>query len=242
MIGTILNVAGIIVGGAVGLLRRKPLSPASESYFKVVLGAFTVFYGLRLTWVSISGSFVEVLRQLTVVIVSLMLGKIIGRLLHLQKLSNRIGQHARAQIASASTNHRQRFNQGFQTCAALFCASPLGLLGATQDGLTLSTYFYPLAIKAVLDGLAAMGFVKLFGRGVLLSAVPVLALQGTITLMAARVFEPILSVHNLINPVNAVGGLLVFCVALVMLSLKKIELADYLPSLIVAPLLTLCFR
>jgi uncharacterized membrane protein YqgA involved in biofilm formation len=75
-----------------------------------------------------------------------------------------------------------------------------------------------------------------------LAAVPVFTLQGSITLIVARVLEPILSHHNLVGSVNAVGGMLVFCVALVMLGLKRIELADYLPSLIVAPLLTLLLR
>jgi hypothetical protein len=99
-----------------------------------------------------------------------------------------------------------------------------------------------LAIKAVMDGLATVGFVGLFGRGVLLSALPVLAFQGTITLIVARVLEPILNLHNLVNSCNAVGGLLVFCVALVILGLKRIELADYLPSLVMAPLITALWR
>lgn len=242
MIGTILNVAGILVGGIVGLARRKPLGTASESYFKVVLGALTVFYGLRLTWVSISGSFFEVLKQLAIVILAMSIGKLLGRALRLQKLSNRVGRKARERISTTGHDDPQRFSKGFQTCAALFCAAPLGLLGSVQEGLSLSEYFYPLAIKAVIDGLATLGFVSLFGPGVLLSAVPVLALQGTLTLMCARVLEPILSLYNLVNSVNAVGGLLVFCVALVMLGLKRIELADYLPSLLVAPLITLWWR
>jgi uncharacterized membrane protein YqgA involved in biofilm formation len=239
MIGTILNAAGILIGGIVGLTRRKPLSIHTESYFKVVLGALTVFYGLRLTWVSISGSFFEVLKQLAVIILALILGKLAGRALHLQKISNRLGQRARENINNARPDEPERFSKGFQTCAALFCAAPLGILGAVQEGLSLSEYFYPLAIKAVMDGLASVGFVSLFGRGVLLSALPVLAFQGTITLLVARALEPILSLHNLLNSANAVGGLLVFCVALVMLGLKRIELADYLPSLVVAPLITL---
>lgn len=239
MIGTILNVAGILVGGIIGLSRRKSLTPASESAFKVILGAFTVFYGLRLTWVSISGSFYEVLKQLLIVLLAMSLGKLAGRLLHLQKLSNRLGQYARNRIATARPDDPERLSNGFLTCAALFCAAPLGVLGAVQEGLSLSQYFYPLAIKAVIDGLASLGFVSLFGRGVLLSALPVLALQGTITLLVAHFLQPLLNLHNLVNSVNAVGGLLVFCVALVMLGLKRIELADYLPSLIVAPLLTL---
>lgn len=242
MIGTILNVAGILIGGLLGLARRKPLSAASETYFKVVLGAFTVFYGLRLTWISISGSAYEILKQLLVVIVSMMVGKLLGRSLHLQKISNRIGRKARDDISSARPDDPDRLNRGFRTCAALFCAAPLGILGATQEGLSLSQYIYPLAIKGVMDGLASMGFVSLFGPGVLLSALPVLALQSTLSLVIARVFEPILSLHNLLNSVNAVGGLLVFSVALVILGLKRIELADYLPSLIIAPLLTLWWR
>jgi uncharacterized membrane protein YqgA involved in biofilm formation len=56
------------------------------------------------------------------------------------------------------------------------------------------------------------------------------------------VFEPILTQHQLVDAVNAVGGLLVFCVALVMLGLKRIELADYLPSLVTAPLIAWLWR
>src|SRR5579862_7878563 len=98
MIGTILNVAGILAGGLVGLARGKPLSAASESYLQVVLGAFTVFYGLRLTWVSISGSSFEVLKQLTIVILAMIVGKLIGRALRLQRISNRLGRTARDRI------------------------------------------------------------------------------------------------------------------------------------------------
>ena len=236
MIGTILNVAGILLGGTVGLVRRKPLAPASEAYFKVVLAAFTVFYGLRLTWQSLSGSWGEVLKQFLIVILSLSLGKLLGRALRLQKMSNRLGQRARERLSSVTPQDPHRGGKGFRTCAALFCAAPLGILGCTQDGL--ADYFYPLAVKAVMDGLATMGFVSLFGPGVLLAAVPVLAFQSSITLVVARVLGPFLILHNLVHPINAVGGLLVFCVALVMLGLKRIELADYLPSLLVAPLLT----
>jgi uncharacterized membrane protein YqgA involved in biofilm formation len=238
MIGTILNVTGILVGGIAGLIRRRPLSPASESYFKVLLSVFTVFYGLRLTWTSLGGTFLEISKQILIAIVALILGKLSGRALGLQLLSNRLGQYARSRIAATTTRKPATPGDGFTTCALLFCAAPLGILGSIQDGLSLSQYFYPLAIKAFVDGLAAMGFIDIFGWGVLLSALPVLAVQGTITLVCAGLLEPFLLAHNLINPINTVGGLLVFSVALVMLGLRRIELTDYLPSLIVAPLLS----
>ena len=236
MIGTALNVAGILVGGLVGLMRPKPLSPANEQYLKVALAAFTVFYGLRLTVLSLNGSFLRILKQLLIVVVALMLGKMIGRLLRLQKMSNRLGRGARERITAVKPAGARQLNEGFKTCAVLFCAAPLAILGAVQDGL--SGYFYPLAVKAVMDGLATMGFVGLFRGGVMLAALPVLAFQGTITLLCAQWLKPLLAAHGLIDSINAVGGLLVFSVALVILGLKKIELADYLPGLIFAPLIT----
>lgn len=242
MIGTGLNTAAILLGGLVGLTGRRSLSAANESLVKVLLAAFTVFFGLRLTWLSFSGPLPHVLKQFAILVLSLMLGRLLGRLLRLQKLSNRLGRQARQRIETAGSAGPRRFSEGFKTCTALFCAAPLGILGAVQDGLSQGQYFYPLAVKALIDGLAAMGFVAVFGRGVLLSAVPVLALQGTITLICARMLAPFLTAHDLLAPVDATGGLLVFCVALVMLGLKRIELADYLPSLAVAPLLTWLWR
>ncbi len=240
MIGVALNVAGILVGGLVGLVRPKPLSPTNESYLKVTLGAFTVFYGLRLTWLSLNGSFPHILKQLLIVMVALMLGKMTGRLLRLQKMSNRLGQGAKEQISAVKPADARQWSEGFKTCAVLFCAAPLAILGSVQDGL--SGYFYPLAVKAAIDGLATMGFVRLFGWGAILAALPVLAFQGTITLACGQFLKPALEARGLVDPVNAAGGLLVFCVALIILELKRIELADYLPSLVFAPLLACVFR
>jgi uncharacterized membrane protein YqgA involved in biofilm formation len=240
MIGTALNVAGILIGGIAGLVRRKPLSPANESFFKVGLGVFAVFYGLRLTWMSLNGSLLQVLKQLLIAVLALMLGKLIGRLLHLQKMSNHLGRQARERIAATKLADPSQLGEGFKTCATLFCAAPLAILGSVQDGL--SGYYYPLAVKAVMDGLATMGFISLFRWGVMFAALPVLVFQGTITLLCAQYLKPLLEAHNLADSVNAVGGLLVFSVALIILELKKMELADYLPSLIFAPLLTWACR
>ena len=242
MTGTFLNAGGILLGATVGLVRRKPLAPSKEAYFTLGLAAFTTFYGLRLTWLSLSGSLLQILRQLLIVILAMTLGRLAGKLCRFQKLSNRLGRRARERLAEVRPGSPPQPGEGFKVCAALFCAAPLGFLGAVQDGLTVPGYFYPLAIKGVLDGFASMGFVLLFGWGVVLSAVPVLAFQGTLTLISAGLLGPFLSAHGLVDSVNAVGGVLVSAVALVMLGLKRIELADYLPSLAVAPLLTWLFR
>lgn len=241
MIGTILNPAGILVGGVLGLSRRKPLTTSTEAFFKVGLGAFATFYGLRLTWMSFSGSMWHVFAELLSAILSLSLGKLTGQLLGLQRMSNVLGKAARARIEAASPADPFRAGEGFKTCTALFCAAPLGVLGAIELGLA-PDYAYPLAIKAVMDGLAMVGLARLFGWGTMLSAFPVLALQGSIALVCVRWLTLFLETHGLANAVSAVIGLLVFSVALVILGLKKIELADYLPSLIFAPLLTCLWR
>lgn len=239
MTGTILNAAGIVIGGVLGLVMKKPLSATNQSFFKVALGAFTVFYGLRLTWLSLNGTFPQISKQLLIVVLAMALGKVAGRMLRFQKASNRLGQFARASIERDASPGARRLSEGFNTCAVLFCAAPLAVLGAVPDGL--SGYYPPLIIKAVMDGLATMAFVTTFGWGVILSALPVLAWQGTVTLLACYA-APFLSSHGLSDSINATSGLLIFSVALVMLGLKKIELTDYLPSLAFAPLITWLWR
>lgn len=242
MIGTILNSSAIVIGGTLGLTTTKALSASAEAQLRIVLAAFTVFFGLRLTWQSLNGSAPQILKQCVILTLALMLGKLTGRVLGLQKTSNFLGRRAQEQILDAQQARSRSANDAFKPCAILFCAAPLGILGAVQDGLLLSQYFYPLAVKAVMDGFAAIGFVRILGWGVLLSAIPVLALQGTLTLVCACFLAPFLSPRGLLDSVNAVGGVLVFCVALVMLGLKRIELTDYLPSLLFAPLLTWLWR
>jgi uncharacterized membrane protein YqgA involved in biofilm formation len=78
----------------------------------------------------------------------------------------------------------------------------------------------------------------MFGGGVLLAAVPVLVFQGTISLACARYALPFLEAHGLTDSVNATGGFLIFCVALVIFEIRKIQVTDYLPALVIAPLLT----
>ena len=236
MTGTILNATAILLGGLAGLTVRRGLPPATQGWLKISLGTLAIFYGLRLTWLSVNGPPLVILKQLAVVIVAMMLGKLAGRLLGLQKSSNRLGQLARERMAAAKPDTPGRLGEGFGLCSLLFCVAPLAVLGAVQDGLR--GYYAPLAIKALMDGLAAMGFVAIWGWSVTLSALPVLAFQGTISLLCAEYAEPFLRTHGLADSVHATGGLLVFCVGLLIFEIRKIEVTNYLPSLLFAPLLT----
>ncbi len=236
MTGAILNAVGIVVGGMVGLARTKPLSPAQQLFFKTALGVFTVFFGLQMTWLSVNGPFPRILQQIVIALLAVMIGKWTGRLLHLQKASNHLGQYARHLIDHTRSDDPHRFNNGLNACTILFCAAPLGLVGAVQDGL--SGYFYPLAVKAVMDGFGMLGFVALFGGGTILAAFPVLVFQGAITLACNLYLEPFLRMHGLLDSVNAAGGLLVCTTGLVIFEIRRVELADFLPALFFAPLIT----
>lgn len=240
--GAILNAAGIILGGVVGLARTTPLAPSTQAFFKLGLGVFTIFYGLRLTWLSLNGSVPQVLKQILIALLAIMLGKLLGRALHFQRASNHLGQYARRLIENTRPDDPHRFSNGMNACAVLFCAAPLGILGAIQDGLPAgsggSGYFYTLGVKALMDGLAMAGFVVLFGAGAMLSALPVFVFQVSLTLSCSLYLEPFLRLHGLVDSVNAVGGLIVCTVGLVIFEVKKVELADFLPSLAVAPLIT----
>jgi len=237
--GTIINAAGIILGGVAGLTVHKQLSMPTQQVLKIALGALTIYVGLKLTYNSLGPGFLLALKGLGIVVLALMLGRLTGRLLHLQKGLNHLGQYAKQRMAQAGAAGSNRFSEGFITCTVLFCLAPIATIGAVQDGL--SGYWQTLGVKAFIDGLAAMAFVTTFGWGVLVSVIPVVAYQGTIWL-AARVLAPYLSNYSLLDSVNATSGLLVFSIALLILNFRKVEVADYLPSLAFAPLITWLWR
>jgi len=234
MIGTIVNAAGILIGGILGLTLRRQFTAATQVGLKGALGVLVIFVGLKTTWTSLGGGLWPVTKQLIIVILALTLGRLTGRLLRLQKNLNSLGRYASDRFAKAGSEKTQRWSEGFITCTILFCVGPMAILGAVQDGLG---QWQTLGAKAIMDGLATMAFVGTFGWGAILAVVPVVAYQGTISL-AAKTLEPFLRDPinaPLLNALNATGGLLVFCIALIILELKKIELADYLPSLAWAP-------
>jgi len=237
MTGTIINAGAIIAGGIAGLTVARQIPFRYQTWIKHLLGVFTVYIGLSMTWAGLNGTWVQISKQMLIILVSLMLGKATGRLLRLQQLGNRLGQLARQ--AMSRTPENRSWDDGFITGSVLFCVAPLAILGALQNGLAGSCR--PLVIKAIMDGLTTLAFARTLGWSVMMSAIPVLAYQGTLTLLA-QMAEPVLHQYTLLDSVIATDGLLVFCVSLVILELKRIELADYLPSLAYAPLLTWLWR
>lgn len=235
MIGTIINAGAILAGGVTGLTIGKELSPRAQFRLKMLLGILTIYAGFSMFWQSINGTLGQVLKQGFIAILALLIGNVIGKALRLQKAVNKLGEFAKKSFTNKDNADSDKFSEGFITCTILFCVGPMAIIGSLQDGL--SGNYRLLAIKSVMDGLATLGFVKTFGWGPVLAVVPVVAYQGSITLAAGRV-QPLLRNSPLLDSMNATGALIVLCIAVVIFGLQKVPLADYLPALVVAPLIT----
>ena len=86
MIGAVINSAGIVAGGVCALAIKKPIPNRFQLAAKIVLGVFTVWLGLQLTWRSLNGSVVQILKELCIVMLAMAIGKLAGRMLRLQEL------------------------------------------------------------------------------------------------------------------------------------------------------------
>jgi uncharacterized membrane protein YqgA involved in biofilm formation len=211
------------------------MSEKAQVRLKIFLSVAITYVGMTTVWGAINGHFSHILGQFGIALLSLILGNLIGRILKIQRGINRLAQLAQARLKSPTDGAHRSFASGFVTCTLLFCVGPMAILGSLQDGL--SGQIKLLVTKSVLDGISAMAFARSMGPGVLLSAVPVFLYQGTITL-GAKYLQPVLDRQNLVDSISLAGGMLILCIPLILFDIRKVPLGDYLPCLVVAPILT----
>jgi uncharacterized membrane protein YqgA involved in biofilm formation len=238
--GTFLNGLAILAGAAAGLSSCRELSPQRQKNLRILCGAFAVWLGFVLIWHGIASPFGRGLKQFGLVLIALMLGRLIGGWFRLQSHVNRLGRYARESLEGASKLGAVRsFSAGFLPCTVLFCVEPLALLGAVSEGLRGEPRV--LILKAVMDGVAAMAMARSLGWGVGASALPVVVYQGTLALVS-RGLLPWLDACELTDTLAMTCGVVLLAVSLVILELKRIELTNYLPGLVLAPLLYFVFK
>jgi uncharacterized membrane protein YqgA involved in biofilm formation len=174
-----------------------------------------------------------------IVLGGLLLGGITGSLLRIEDRLEGLGEHiqqvaVRRFGAGAGHESRQRFVQGFVSSSLVFCVGPLTILGAINEGLGNGAD--QLLLKSALDGFASIAFAASFGWGVAASVLVVGVVQGSLTVLGAVLgsFVPDAELAAL----TATGGLLLVGVALRLLDLKQVAVADLLPALLFAPALT----
>ncbi len=240
--GTVLNVATVLIGAGLGVLVGHRLPQRVREVVTDGLGLVTLLVAVLnaaavrdpvLT--AAVGSAAPVL----LVLGSVLIGGIAGSLLRIEARLEGAGGALQRRLAGPSSatvgsQQRQRFVEGYVSASLLFCVGPLTVLGSLSDGLGQG--YDQLALKATLDGFAAVAFAASFGWGVAASALTVLVVQGSLTLvgLAAGGLAP--EAH--VAAVTATGGLLLVGVGLRLLRVRAVPVGDLLPALLVAPLLT----
>lgn len=228
MIGTLLNVAAILIGGTLGLLLGKRLPDRLRLTVVSGLGLFTMAYGISM--------FLKNHNPL-ISLGSILVGAVLGEWWQIEQGLRRFGgwMERKVQGGSSGDESRERFIRGFLTASLVFVVGPMAILGSIQDGLTGD--FSLLAIKSILDGFGALAFASSLGVGVLFSIVPTLIYQGAITLLAVQVQA--VATPIMMDEMSAVGGIILLGIAIgSLLELKPIRAANFIPALVISPLVT----
>jgi uncharacterized membrane protein YqgA involved in biofilm formation len=227
MTGTIINTITVLVGGTMGLFFGSRLPERVKQTVVIGLGLFTLGIGIKM--------FMDTQNSI-IVLVSLLLGGILGELGRIEeRLQGFGGKLERLFIKEkGGGDEDNRFIRGFLTASLVFCVGPMTILGSIQDGLTGD--YRLLAIKSVLDGFASLAFASSLGVGVLFSVIVVLGFQGSLSLLATQV-QAFIS-EAMITEMTAVGGILLIGIAISsLLEIKAIRVGNFLPSLVIAPLI-----
>ena len=224
MIGTLINIATVLIGGTLGLLFGARLSERLKSTVIYGMGLFTGVVGIQM--------FLKTKNPLFV-LGGLVIGSLLGEWWRIEDGLLSLGGWLERKFNRTGSDSN-KFIRGFLTASLLFCIGPMAILGSIQDGLTGNSEL--LAIKSVLDGFAALAFASSLGPGVLFSALVILIYQGGISLLAAQLNS--LVTDPMMAEMSAAGGVILVGIAVSsLLEIKKIRVGNFLPALFITPLL-----
>jgi uncharacterized protein len=236
--GTWINVAAIAAGTAFGLAAGSRLPERLNRTLMQVLGLVTGYVALGMAR-GLDAVHSGPLPGVIVALVSLAVGALVGEALRLEERLAALGERLRARVGGGG-----RFTEGFVTASLLFCVGPMALVGSLQNGLALDAR--TLVLKSALDGIASVALAGVYGLGVGFSAVPILLLEGGVSLGAAALARslPDPATDPRVLLVSGTGGLLVLGIAVNLLlgglgvdERRRVRVGAMLPALLVAPLL-----
>ena len=237
--GTLVNVLTVLVGSSLGVLVGHRLPQRTRDVVTDALGLVTLLIA-AVTATAVAdpalrdavGSSAPVL----IVLGALVVGGVLGSLLRVEARLEQLGSWLRrVMLRRGGDRHdRERFVEGFVVSSLVFCVGPLTILGSLSDGLGRGAD--QLFLKAALDGFAAIAFAASFGWGVAASAVVVLAVQGSLTLVGLLLGDVLPEAY--VAALSATGALLLVGVGISLLRLRQVPVGDLLPALVLAPVLT----
>ncbi len=218
MLGVWANFFAVIAGGLLGTLLRGGIK---EKYSQ------TINVGLALCVMLIGMSGALKTENTMLVIISIVVGSLLGELLRIESALDCLGDWAQKKFAKGDSG----FANGFVNATLLFCVGAMAVVGSLEAGL--SNKPDTLLAKSALDGVSAIIFASSFGIGVVFSTIPMTIYQGGIALLAG-VLAPLLT-DALINEMSAVGSILIIALSLNMLGVTKerIRVGNMLPAILV---------
>lgn len=214
MLGTIVNFVLILAGSILGLFLKGGIS---ERFNQLIMQGLS----LCVLLIGIDGALKY--NSILVVILSISIGALIGEGLDFDKMLKNFGD----KLQDRFKNSKSKISEGFVSASLLYCVGAMAILGSLKSGLDNDHRI--LISKSIIDGISSIFFSSTLGIGVMFSAVSVLIYQGSITL-GASFLEPYLTEAVRFN-MGATGSLIIIGLALNMLGITKIKVANLLPGI-----------
>lgn len=228
--GTVVNVAGIIVGGLTGLICGKLLSKKLQNTLQMSCAVAVIFIAIGETLsnmlkINPDGTIETI--GIMMMIASLSIGSLIGEIIDIDDKMEQFGKWLRT---TTGNDGDSTFIEGFVTASLTVCVGAMAVIGAIED--RLMNNYNILFAKAVLDLIIVMIMTASLGKGCIFSAISVGIFQGLLTLLAGFL-QPLMT-EEALNNISYIGNILIFCVGVNLMFGKKIRVANLLPSIIIA--------
>ncbi|MDZ5710602.1 DUF554 domain-containing protein [Jeotgalibacillus haloalkalitolerans] len=220
LLGTLVNGLLIVIGTLIGkLLHRIP--EKMKATVMSAIGLAVVVLGLQMGLSS---------NNYLIVIISLVLGAVIGEWMELDDKLNAMGRWIERKVGSKGETS---ISQGFVTATLIFVIGAMGVIGALDSGLRGDHQV--LFTKSIIDGFVSIILTSTLGVGVLFSAIPVVLYQGAIALFATQIdkFVPDVLMDQFIAEMTSAGGIMIFAIGLNLIGITKIRVANLLPGILI---------
>lgn len=230
MIGSLVNAGAIIVGAVAGTLIHSKLPQRYMNLVFQAVGLFTMTIGITMALKS---------ENLSLIIISLAVGAIIGEALGISQWLERSAGGLREKASkrfkvSSDETANERFVEGFVASTMLFCVGSMAVLGAFEEGMGEAPNI--LFTKSVIDGIAAVALGTTFGISIAFSSLPVFLYQGSLTILTMFLMR--FMSDQMIADLTGTGGILLIGLGFSILKIKDINVVNLLPSLVVILILS----
>jgi uncharacterized membrane protein YqgA involved in biofilm formation len=220
LLGTIVNAIAIMIGSLLGQTINGMKENVKNSII-LVISLCVLVMGLDMGLSS---------NNFILVIFSIVIGTILGEWWALEEKLEGIGNRLEKWVGKKGQGN---ISAAFVSATIIYCVGAMAILGALDSGIRHDHQL--LLTKSLLDGFTAILFSSTLGIGVIFSAIPVFLYQSAITLGAYYIQKMISDelMEVIISELTATGGIMIIAIAFNMLGIKKIRVANMLPSLVI---------